>query len=110
LARRVISTPAFGRKAKRILEIGFGNGEALPLLRACATPARDHIGIEVHAPGVGRLLNALDADGLCRQRQALPPRCGGSAGTRSRRRIARRDPHLLPRSHGTRSATTSGGW
>src|SRR3546814_16406593 len=25
---------------------------------------RDHIGIEVHAPGVGRLLNALDDDGL----------------------------------------------
>ena len=24
---------------------------------------RDHVGIEVHAPGVGRLLNALDADG-----------------------------------------------
>lgn len=53
---------AFGRTAKRILEIGFGNGEALRY-SAALDPDRDHIGIEVHAPGVGRLLNALDADG-----------------------------------------------
>jgi len=52
---------AFGRKAKRILEIGFGNGEALRY-SAQHDPARDHIGIEVHAPGVGRLLNALADD------------------------------------------------
>ncbi|WP_133477318.1 tRNA (guanosine(46)-N7)-methyltransferase TrmB [Cognatilysobacter segetis] len=52
---------AFGRRAPRVLEIGFGNGEALRF--ACANdPARDYIGIEVHAPGVGRLLNALAAD------------------------------------------------
>jgi tRNA (guanine-N7-)-methyltransferase len=44
-----------------VLEIGFGNGEAL---RHAAThdPERDLIGIEVHAPGVGRLLNALAED------------------------------------------------
>ena len=54
---------AFGRKAKRILEIGFGNGEALRF-SAQRDLARDHIGIEVHAPGVGRLLNALDSDGV----------------------------------------------
>ncbi|MDE2407806.1 MAG: tRNA (guanosine(46)-N7)-methyltransferase TrmB [Xanthomonadaceae bacterium] len=52
---------AFGRRAKRILEIGFGNGEALRY-SARRDPARDHIGIEVHAPGVGRLLNALAED------------------------------------------------
>ncbi|MGV8944430.1 tRNA (guanosine(46)-N7)-methyltransferase TrmB [Thermomonas sp.] len=52
---------AFGRKAPRILEIGFGNGEALRF-SAQHDPARDHIGIEVHAPGVGRLLNALADD------------------------------------------------
>ncbi len=51
----------FGRDAKRILEIGFGNGEAFRY-SAALDPRRDHIGIEVHAPGVGRLLNALDAD------------------------------------------------
>lgn len=52
---------AFGRKAPRILEIGFGNGEALRF-SAQHDPQRDHIGIEVHAPGVGRLLNALGDD------------------------------------------------
>ena len=51
----------FERIAPRVLEIGFGNGDAL---RFAATndPQRDYIGIEVHAPGVGRLLNALDTD------------------------------------------------
>ncbi|SFK39827.1 tRNA (guanosine(46)-N7)-methyltransferase TrmB [Lysobacter sp. cf310] len=51
----------FGRKAKRVLEIGFGNGEALRYA-AQHDRERDLIGIEVHAPGVGRLLNALAAD------------------------------------------------
>jgi tRNA (guanine-N7-)-methyltransferase len=52
----------FGRSAKRVLEIGFGNGDAL---RYAAQNYRDRdlIGIEVHAPGVGRLLNALAEDG-----------------------------------------------
>ena len=52
----------FGRKAKRVLEIGFGNGEALRFA-AQHDQARDLVGIEVHAPGVGRLLNALAQDG-----------------------------------------------
>lgn len=50
----------FGRDAPRVMEIGFGNGEAL----AWASEhdlARDYIGIEVHGPGVGRLMNALAA-------------------------------------------------
>jgi len=52
----------FGRDAPKVLEIGFGNGEAL---RAAARQdaGLDYIGIEVHAPGVGRLLNALAEDG-----------------------------------------------
>src|SRR5690554_344051 len=50
---------AFGRSAPRVLEIGFGNGEALRYA-AGRDPGRDHVGIEVHAPGVGRLLNALE--------------------------------------------------
>ena len=52
----------FGRQALRILEIGFGNGEALRH-SARMDLARDHIGIEVHAPGVGRVLNGLAEDG-----------------------------------------------
>jgi tRNA (guanine-N7-)-methyltransferase len=45
----------FGREAPRVLEIGFGNGESLATL-AAAHPERDHLGIEVHRPGVGHLL------------------------------------------------------
>jgi tRNA (guanine-N7-)-methyltransferase len=52
----------FGRHARRVLEIGFGNGDALRFA-AQQDPTRDYIGIEVHAPGVGRLLNALEGDG-----------------------------------------------
>ena len=50
----------FGRAAPCILEIGFGNGETLAKL-AAAAPQTDFLGIEVHRPGVGRLLNRLDA-------------------------------------------------
>lgn len=53
----------FGRSSERVLEIGFGNGEALRYAGA-NEPERDFVGIEVHRPGVGRLLNALAADGL----------------------------------------------
>jgi tRNA (guanine-N7-)-methyltransferase len=45
----------FGRTAPRVVEIGFGNGEQL-LASALADPERDHLGIEVHRPGVGHLL------------------------------------------------------
>jgi len=52
----------FARSAQRVLEIGFGNGEQL-LHSAQAEGERDFIGVEVHRPGVGRLMNALaDAD------------------------------------------------
>lgn len=48
----------FGRQAARVLEIGFGNGEALAWA-AAHDVERDYLGIEVHRPGVGRLMNAL---------------------------------------------------
>jgi tRNA (guanine-N7-)-methyltransferase len=57
----------FGRRAERVLEVGFGNGEAL-LHAAAHEPTRDFIGIEVHQPGVGRLLNGLAAEGLANVR------------------------------------------
>jgi tRNA (guanine-N7-)-methyltransferase len=52
----------FRRRADRVLEIGFGNGEALRHA-ARNEPDRDFIGIEVHRPGVGRVLNSLAGDG-----------------------------------------------
>jgi tRNA (guanine-N7-)-methyltransferase len=56
----MIDLPAlFGRTAPVTLEIGFGNGDSL-LAMAQASPEVDFIGIEVHRPGVGRLLQALE--------------------------------------------------
>lgn len=53
----------FGRHAPREVEIGFGDGEAL-LARALAHPEVDHLGIEVHRPGVGRLLHEAAKAGV----------------------------------------------
>lgn len=53
----------FGRRAPLVLEIGFGNGEQL-LHSAIAEPTRDFIGVEVHRPGVGRLMNGLADAGV----------------------------------------------
>ena len=52
-----------GRDARRVAEIGFGNGEHL-LALAAARPADAFLGIEVHRPGVGRLLLQLEERGL----------------------------------------------
>ena len=75
----------FGRTAPRSVEIGFGNGENL-LALAALHPERDYLGIEVHRPGVGRLLLGLAALDLKNVRviccdtvevleQHLPPAC-----------------------------------
>lgn len=57
----------FGRSAPVVVEIGFGNGEQL-LHAATHEPEKDFIGIEVHGPGVGRLLNAAAAEGVANLR------------------------------------------
>jgi len=54
---------AFERSAGLVVEIGFGNGQALAWM-AAQEPEKNFAGIEVHDPGVGRLLNALDDAGL----------------------------------------------
>ncbi len=53
----------FGRRARRVAEIGFGNGDNL-LALAASRPEEDFLGIEVHRPGVGRLLLQLKERGL----------------------------------------------
>ena len=53
----------FGRSAEKVLEIGFGNGNSL-FEMAQADPQRDFIGIEVHRPGVGHLLQLIEQSGI----------------------------------------------
>ena len=57
----------FGRIAPVILEIGFGMGETTAAI-AAANPQHDFVGLEVHGPGVGALLNRVDAGGLANVR------------------------------------------
>jgi tRNA (guanine-N7-)-methyltransferase len=75
----------FGRRARRTVEIGFGNGEALVAL-AASRPAEDFLGIEVHRPGVGHLmlrceelavanLRILSQDAVDVLEQRLTPAC-----------------------------------
>jgi tRNA (guanine-N7-)-methyltransferase len=54
---------AFGRAAPKVLEIGFGMGETTAQI-AAAHPETDYLGVEVHTPGVGSLLNRIDTLGL----------------------------------------------
>jgi tRNA (guanine-N7-)-methyltransferase len=54
---------AFGRAAPTVLEIGFGNGDALVGM-AAGRPERNFLGVEVHAPGVGHCLLAIERLGL----------------------------------------------
>ena len=56
-------TALFGGEAPCTLEIGFGNGANLVAL-ARAHPQRHYLGVEVHRPGVGRLLLALEQEAL----------------------------------------------
>jgi tRNA (guanine-N7-)-methyltransferase len=53
----------FGRQAPRTFEIGFGMGHST-LEMAAAAPEQDFIGVEVHRPGVGALLNGLMTQNL----------------------------------------------
>lgn len=53
----------FGRAAPRILEIGFGMGQATAAI-AHARQDVDFIGVEVHEPGVGALLKLIGEGSL----------------------------------------------
>ncbi len=48
----------FGRRAPKVLEIGFGMGETTAAI-AAQHPTTDYLGIEVHTPGVGSLLKRI---------------------------------------------------
>lgn len=53
----------FGRKAPTWIEIGFGNGDAL-IHMAKQHPEVNVVGIEVHSPGVGHALIAIEEQQL----------------------------------------------
>lgn len=53
----------FGRRALRVLDIGFGDGEAL-VSSAANNPDVDYLGVEVHEPGIGHLLVLAERAGL----------------------------------------------
>lgn len=53
----------FSRKANTILEIGFGMGQSLVQM-AELNLETNFLGVEVHLPGVGRLVRELDTVGL----------------------------------------------
>ena len=56
-------TETFGRDTPRVLDIGFGVGEALFSL-AVNHPEVDYLGVEVHEPGIGHLLLLLERANL----------------------------------------------
>jgi len=59
----VVFSELFGRDAPVVLEIGFGMGDSL-IEMASQQPEKNYIGIEVHRPGVGRLLSRAQEAGL----------------------------------------------
>ncbi len=53
----------YGRKAPLVLEIGFGMGQSL--IEMCvAQPETNFLGIEVHLPGVGRILREAETQNV----------------------------------------------
>ena len=59
-AAALAGAPIFPRPAPLILDIGFGDGEALAL-QAQQQPGVNFLGVEMHRPGVGSLLRKLVA-------------------------------------------------
>jgi tRNA (guanine-N7-)-methyltransferase len=62
-ARTLDAASVLGRDAPFVVEIGFGMGAATAAI-AEAMPGTAFLGLEVHAPGVGKLLSEIEARGL----------------------------------------------
>ena len=54
---------SFDVAGRRVLEIGFGMGDSLVAM-ADQNPDDRYLGIEVHTPGVGKLLSEIDKRGI----------------------------------------------
>lgn len=70
----------FPQPSKLVVEIGFGMGDSL-LETALQEPASNFIGIEVHQPGIGKLLHGISVHSLpnlkiiCRDATAVLASC-----------------------------------
>lgn len=53
----------FAKPAPVVLDIGFGDGEALAAM-AIAHPEYNYLGLEVYRAGTGKLLRCIEADGI----------------------------------------------
>ncbi|MEH6580705.1 MAG: tRNA (guanosine(46)-N7)-methyltransferase TrmB [Halioglobus sp.] len=62
-AGMIDSEAVFSRGGPLVLEIGFGMGQSLVEM-AVADPDSNFIGIEVHKPGVGKLLHGIEESGV----------------------------------------------
>ncbi len=51
----------FKREAETVVEIGFGMGDSFVDM-AIAAPEKNFVGIEVHLPGIGRMLNRTETE------------------------------------------------
>ncbi|GAA1799927.1 tRNA (guanosine(46)-N7)-methyltransferase TrmB [Luedemannella flava] len=63
LRRPVDPAAVFGRVAPVVLEIGCGMGDAAVAM-AAADPDRDYLAVDVHTPGLGRVLTEIEDRGL----------------------------------------------
>jgi len=66
-AEMISPREVFGREAPLVVEIGSGMGETTAAI-AAAQPATDFIAVEVHGPGIGSLLNRIQAQELANLR------------------------------------------
>lgn len=59
----IFGRPDTKTDAKKVLEIGFGMGDATAKI-AQTLPGHDFLAVEVHAPGVGALLKLIEEDDI----------------------------------------------
>jgi len=67
---RIDVAAGFERPAPLVLDIGFGDGDALAEI-AAAHPERNYLGVEVYRTGTGRLLRRIESEGLTNLRVLL---------------------------------------
>jgi tRNA (guanine-N7-)-methyltransferase len=67
---RIDVATGFERPAPLVLDIGFGDGDALAEI-AAAHPDRNYLGVEVYRTGTGRLLRRIESEGLTNLRVLL---------------------------------------